>query len=232
MAVDYWHRLVVTGPGKTVGLLRRQLRRRARRTAAGRQPWRETIAFSFERLYQLVPAATRVEPQLPCEPYDLSAWPIRRLPGGAAEVRYQLHTRNMELLPFVRLLSRKFADLTFCLVTFCLDDSEVASYRVSGGRVRKWILPRPRREAHWERARQKFGLMGDDVYEDDVATSFAEEAMLEEAIDHWGPAAAGSRRRPARNWWNRPVSREIMTELYINLAEINERAPRSDGDVS
>jgi hypothetical protein len=102
MAVDYWHRLVVTGLRETVVLLRGQLSRRARRSVAGHRLGRETIPFSFERLYQLAPAAVRVEAQLPPDPYDVSAWPIRRLLCGDAEVRYQLHTRNIELLPFVR----------------------------------------------------------------------------------------------------------------------------------
>jgi hypothetical protein len=228
VAVDYWHRLIITGPRETVDLFRAQLRRSARRSSAGRH-WRETIPFSFDRLYQLVPAASRIEPELPREPYDVSAWPIQRLLRGDAEVRYQLHTRNIELLPFVRLLSKRFSALTFRLVTFCLDDSEVASYRASDGRVRKWILPQPRRDAHWERARQKFGLAGDDVYEHDDAERFAEESMLEEAMDRWEPATDGPHpRRRVRNWWNRPASREIMTELYLDLAELNARLPADE----
>lgn len=223
MAVDFWHRLIVTGPRGTVDLFRRQLRCRVRRSVAGHKLWRETIPFSFKRLYQLVPAAVRIEPEVPCDPYDLSAWPIRRLPRGLAEMRYQLHTRNTELLPFVRLLSKQFAALTFCLVTLCLDDGEIVSYQVCGGRVRKWTLPQTRIEAHWERARQEFGLTGDSVYDDDMATSFAEEAMLEEALDHWGPASKEPRRarRRVRCWWNRPVSREISIEQSIDLAELN-----------
>ena len=69
----------------------------------------------------------------------------------------------------MRLLSRKFVALTFRLVTFCLDDSEIASYRAYNGRVRKWVLPEERSEAHWEHACREFGLNGDDVYEDDDA---------------------------------------------------------------
>jgi hypothetical protein len=160
LAVDYWHRLVVTGPREAVGLLRGQLRRRAGRSVAGQRLWRETIPFSLERLYRLASAAFRVEPHVPHEPYDGSAWPVRRLARGLAEARYQLHTRNIDLLPFVRVLSKTFPALTFCLVNFWLDDSDIASYRVSGGRVHTWVLPRSRRDDHWERARQEFGLAG------------------------------------------------------------------------
>jgi hypothetical protein len=189
--------------------------------------WRETIPFSFERLYDLVPAAVRIEPQVPRDPYDISVWPIRRLTARLAEVRYQLHTRNIELLPFVRLLSKKFAALTFSLVTFCLDDSEVASFRVCNGQVRKWILPEARHEANWECARQKFALTGDEVYDDDDATEFAENAMLEEALDHWEPISKEPRqpRRRVRvpSWSGRAISRDIMTEMEIALIELNEQ---------
>lgn len=224
MAVDFFHRLVVTGPRGTVGLFRGQLRHRATRSVAGHK-WRETIPFSFERLYQLVPTAVRIEPNAPCDPYDISVWPILHLPCGFAEVRYQLHTRNMELRPFMRLLSKRFAALTFRLVTFCLDDSEIATYRVRDGRVRMWILPQERHEAQWERARQKFGLTGDDVYDDDDAEHFAEEAMLEEALNHWEPGSKQPRHtgRRVRSWWNRPVSRDLESERLIAMAQIAER---------
>jgi hypothetical protein len=196
------------------------------------QTWRETIPFSFERLYKLVPAVARIEPHVPCEPYDMSVWPIRRLPRSRAEIRYQLHTRNIELLPFVRALSRAFDALTFELVSLCLDDGEIASYRVCDGSVHRWILPQARREVHWERARQEFGLVGDAVYEDDGATDFAEGAMLEEALDHWQRKSHG-RQRPkarARNWWNRPVSRDLETEQTILLAQIDEGQSGSETD--
>ena len=223
MAVDFWHRLVVRGPHGTVDLLRRQLRCRVRRSVAGHKLWRETVPFSFERLYQLVPGAVRIERQVPCDPYDMSAWPIRRLVPGLAEVRYQLHTRNMEMLPFVRLLSRKFRRLSFFLVTLCLDDSEVASYQIRDGRVRMWILPEARQERHWECARQKFALAGDSVYDDEEAARFVEEAMLEEAMSHCERASkeTGTWRRVTRIWWNRPILRDLFTEKLIAATELN-----------
>ena len=86
MAVDYFHRLVVSGPHASVDLFRRQLRLVTSRTVAG-HTWRERVPFSFERLYELAPGAARIEPEVPCDPYDMSVWPIRRLPRGAAEIR-------------------------------------------------------------------------------------------------------------------------------------------------
>jgi hypothetical protein len=154
----------------------------------------------------------------------MSVWPIRRLPGKLAEVRYQLHTRNIELLAFVRVLSKIFSALTFRVVTHCLDDGEIASFRVCNGRVRTWILPEARQDANWERARQKFALTGDDVYDDDDARYFAEEAMREEALDHWERGTDGPRppQRRVRSWWNRPVSRDLESERLIAMAEIAE----------
>lgn len=225
MAVDYWHRLIVTGHRETVDLFRQQLRRRTIRSGfPGEKLSHETIPFSFVRLYQLIPTAERIDPNGPFEPYDLSVWPIRPRLRGLGEVRYQLHTRDTELLPFVRILSKRFAKLTFCLVTFCLDDSDVVSYEICNGCVRKWILPQSRREVHWERARQEFGLTGESVYDDDVATKSAEEAMLDEAIEHWERPSREHRqsRSQVRNWSNRPVVREFFREMEIVLAKTNE----------
>jgi hypothetical protein len=212
------------GPHTTVDLFRRQLRHRTTRSVA-RYNLRETSPFSFDRLYQLAPAAVRVEPEVPYDPYDVSVWPVRRLSRGIGELRYQLHTRNIELLPFVRLLSKRFRTLTFRLVTVCLDDEEIASYRVCDGGVRRWILTQTRREAHWERARQKFGLTDDKVYANDVAEHFAQESMLEEALGHWEAGADGSQPpiNSSRNWWNRPGSRDLKTERSILMTQRAER---------
>jgi hypothetical protein len=184
--------------------------------------WRENIPFSFERLYHLAPAAVRIEPVVPCDPYDISVWPIRRLPGDRAEVRYQLHTRNLELLPFIRELSRKFRTLEFRLVTDC-EGEEITGYRLCNGRVRSWLLPEPRQEASWERARKKFGLTEDEAYDDDDARDFAEELMREEALDHWDSTPGGARatRRRARSWWGRPVSRDLRVEQAAAIAELD-----------
>jgi hypothetical protein len=232
MGIDFSHRLVVAGPRKDVDILRRRLTCTVSRTVDGHR-WRERVPFSFQRLYELAPAAVRIERNVPFDPYDLSVWPIRKLPGGRAEIRYRLHTRNMELLPFVRLLSRKFAMLVFYLVTFCLDDDEMATYRVRSGQVSKRILSNERKEAHWERARQKFGLGGDAVYEDEVARLFAEDWALEEALDYWQPKShAGHRTGGARNWWNRPVARDFQSEGLIVLAEIKAHLRERSGQQS
>ena len=222
MAVDFYHRLVATGPHGSVDLLRRWLRRTCTRTVAGRK-WRERVPFSFERLYALVPSAARIEPYIPFDPYDMSVWPIRRLSRGRAEVRYQLHLRDLELLPFVRVLSRKFRPLGFRLMTHCLDDDDIESDRVCDGGVRRWTLPAARHKMHWERARQKFGLSSDDVYEDDDARYFAEETRYEEALDHWDQVSHRRREQTSvRSWRNRPVSRDLQTEQLIVLAAVNE----------
>jgi hypothetical protein len=220
MAIDYNHRLVVSGPRGGVDLFRKQLRQTDTRTV-GKLKWRETIPFSFERLYDLAPTAVRIEPEVPCDPYDMSVWPIRRLPYRSAEVRYQFHTRNLQVLPFVCVLSKKLPSLTFRLLTHCMDDDQIASYRVRKGRARRWILPEARHAAHWDRARQRFDLTGDEVYGDQDARHFAEEAMLEEALDHWEREAGGRHpvRRRAREWWNRPVTRDLETQRLIFMAE-------------
>lgn len=83
MAVDYYHRLLVSGKPAGVRAFRDAIYREYPRTIAGesrRVPtsspatWTEIVPFSFAGLYELAPAARRVEAQIPFDPYDLSAW--------------------------------------------------------------------------------------------------------------------------------------------------------------
>lgn len=155
-------------------MFRRQIYRRHPRRI-GRKSWIELVPFSFAALYEIAPKAQRIEREVPCEPYDLSAWPIRRIGRTQAEIRYQFHTRNLELAGLIRVLARARPALTLTLLTFCLDDSSIELYRLTGGRMKKSEYPEARREFHWDRARIKFGLAGDDVYDDDAAEHWAEE---------------------------------------------------------
>lgn len=84
MAVDYLHRLLVLGAHKEIRRFRREIRRRHRRTIR-RETWTEIVSFSFAALYEIAPAARRVEPEVPCDPYELSAWPIRRIGRSQAQ---------------------------------------------------------------------------------------------------------------------------------------------------
>ena len=93
MAVDYFHRLLVSGKPADVSAFRDGIYREYPRTIAGKT-WTEIVPFSFAGLYELAPAARRVEPEIPDDPYDLSAWPVRTVEGERAEIRYQMHTRN------------------------------------------------------------------------------------------------------------------------------------------
>ncbi len=219
MAVDYFHRLVVAGPRGTVERFRNELRQTVRRSI-GTYKWRETIPFSFARLYEVAPAAVRIFKDVPRSPYDMSVWPIRQLPGRRAEVRYKFHTRSLEMLPYVRVLSREFSALTFVLVISCTDDGSTDSYRVCSGRVRTWILPEARHAVHWERARQEFKLTGVNVYKNDRARSSSEEGMREEALAHW-ERGTGAPRRRADCWDNLRVSRDLETERGILMAEFS-----------
>jgi hypothetical protein len=159
----------------------------------------------------------------PIEPYDIRVWPIRRRSSNQLEVRYQLHTRNAELVGFLRVLSRTFSRLTLRLSTLYLDDTEFVGFLVRDGKVDRWRLPKKRRDFHWDRARKKFKLAGDDVYDDDDAELFAEDRMQEEVLDHWEPQQSSSSRARPRNWWNRPVVRDFMEQRRLDLIEWSER---------
>ena len=84
MAVDYIHRLLVSGKPAGVRAFRDAIYRSYPRTITG-ETWTEIAPFSFAGLYELAPAARRVEREIPDDPYDLSAWPVRTVEGELAE---------------------------------------------------------------------------------------------------------------------------------------------------
>jgi hypothetical protein len=179
---------------------------------------RETVRFSFAAICDLAPKAVSIADGIPCDPYDLCNWPIRHLSLRQAEARYQFHTRSLELLPYVKVLSRVFPRLEFKLVTYCLDDGSIESFLLRYKAMRKWVVPERRHGVHWEVARRKFGLWGDAVYEDDGARFFAEQAIMDEALDHWDKAAG---RTPVkRQWWNRRSNRDLEAEREICIADL------------
>lgn len=232
MAVDYFHRLLVSGPREDVRSFRHDIHREYPRTIE-RKTWTEIVPFSFAALYELAPLARRVENEIPPDPYDLSAWPERPIDKRRSMVRYQLHTRNLELVSLLRPLARVLPKLTFTLVTLCLDDSSIESYRLKGPKMSKWVLPVKRRDFHWDRARTKFGLQGDDVFDDDEADHWAEQEMLEDALNHWQRGTDRIRRVRRYQWWNVLPLRDWETErslsllmLTAQLAEEAKRKPR------
>ena len=227
MAVDFLHRLIVSGTHNRVRAFRRQIYRAYPRTVAG-ETWTEIVPFSFAALYELAPAARRIEREIPCDPYELARWPTRRIDSRHAEVRYQFQTRNLEMQGLLRTLSRALPSLTFTVATLCLDDSSVDGFRLARGALRKWTLNQQRHDSQWDRARKKFKLAGEDVYEDADAVYWVEQEMLHDALGHWHEPA--SRPRPRYNWSNQPALRDLSTERELTLYEVAEaltpEAPR------
>lgn len=230
MAVAYHHRLIASGPSDEIKEFRRAVshqvfRKTKLKKMAGRH---EFVPISFAAMYAKCPTLVRIDPNLPYDPYDISAWPKRVLPDGRVELRYQFHLRNIEFSAYLVPFSRLFLQLEFRLVIFCLDDSEIDSYLIRNGRARKYKLPDARSESHWDDARARFGIAGDDIYDDDDARRFAEEGMLEEALDHWDRpgkrrAVAIGPRTQRRNWWNRPAMRNLRFEQELSMAEISQQ---------
>ena len=66
---------------------------------------------------------------------------MRTVEGECAEIRYQMHTRNLEVIDFLRPLARALPRLTFTLSTLCFDDSSVASYRLHRRKEQRWMFP-------------------------------------------------------------------------------------------
>jgi hypothetical protein len=250
VAVDFIHRLVVSGAPDEVRTFRRAVARTVHRPSIGRvRSWREDVPLSFAAMYAVCPELTRVVPTPPYDPYDLAVWPTASLADGRAEVRYTFHTRNLEVHDFFVLISRKFKKLVFVLVTFCLDDSSIVSHLIRNGRGRQYTLPEKRQEWHWDRAREWLRLTGDQVYEHADARCVAEEGMLEEALGRWDqlievawekelhapgaiPEANVMRRgkkpsratakhvRRTRDWWNRPKVRDLEFEQAVAMHEL------------
>jgi hypothetical protein len=83
------------------------------------------------------------------------------------------------------------------------------------------VFPDSRRDIHWDRARKKFRLAGDDVYDDDKADQWAEQEMLTEAFGHWDEAGRLRRGRALRyRWWNAIRLRDLDTERRLSLLEM------------
>jgi hypothetical protein len=228
MAIDYLHRLIERGPHKGIVTFRREIYRRYRRKI-GRESWIEIVPFSFAALYEIAPAARRVEPGIPCDAFDMSVWPTHRLGRARAEVRYQFHTRNMEMADLIKVLARARPGLTFTLLTLCFDDSSIELYWFSRGRSKKWKYPERRTDFHWNRAIVKFGLSEDNDEGYEEAEQWTDEEMMHEALNHWNqgnPSAQSGRYR----WWNRPVLRDLETEMQLAAYEfaetIKSEAPR------
>jgi hypothetical protein len=183
----------------------------------------ERASFSFQALYEIAHSAAKVEAEPPFDPYDLRAWPPRRLNARLFEARYQFHTRNLEMAALIVELSRALPSLKFVLATLCLDDGSIESYRLWRGAQRRWNMPERRQEAHWDRARRRLGLKADLVYEDDQATMMAEDGMLAEALDHWD-SKRGNRMQRC-DWWNAPKQRDFETEREIALTALRNELP-------
>jgi hypothetical protein len=175
MAVDFLHRLIVTGPEKSVKVFARQMRRKVWHRPIGQvKAWREHIALSFEAMYKQCAALQRVYPVAPSDPYEMRAWRATRLGGAKVRIRYQFQTRNMEVMELFRLLSRCYPSVVFVLVTYCLDVSEITSYFLYRGHKSRFELSVDRRRAHWSRAVAESGIEDEAAYDDEDARSSAE----------------------------------------------------------
>lgn len=236
MAVDFFHRLIVRGSQADVRAFGRRIYRQYPRSI-GKDSWTEIAPFSFAALYEIAPAARRVESEIPADPYELCAWPVRRIGRNKAEIRYQFQTRNLEMVGLIRALSQALPSLTFTLATLCLDDSEIEAYRLKGGRMKKWIVPEDRRDFYWDRAPTKFGLAGEEAYDNEDAEHWVEEEMLHEALNHWdngGNRRHSRRRAPTNGGINRrcaicdPNNKFYCTRSPNNWMPLRSPAPAAE----
>jgi hypothetical protein len=214
MAVNFFNRLIVSGPHVNV----RDFGARAERTyerTVGDESWLEHEPLSFtalETITPLFPGEDRF-----WDPYEICVWPMKRVSVRHAEIRYQFETRGIDLSPALKRLSRKLPRLTFRLMTLCLDDGDVETWEIRAGKMRFRRVSDRRREFHWDAARRKFRLEGEDVYEDDDATQFTEFRMCDEALGSWEKRGGKPRRL---NWDRGQVFKTLDDERLIAIAAL------------
>jgi hypothetical protein len=200
LAVDYYHYLVVSGSRKAVASFVDRIALVVTRRVAG-VTRREVAPFSFQSLHAL----TKQKGEVPCDPFDMTRWPIVRR-GRAAYVRYCFHTRSLEMDGPLKKLTRAVPDVTIAIVTHCLDDGDFGAYRFHNGtRKGKWMgddwrLP------FWERTARHLKMTLDEAYEDDFAEMWAEGLMTDEAMR----IATGSTR--SYDWSGGRVYRDLWDE--------------------
>ena len=208
MAVDYFHYLVVTGPTPVVNEFVHRIALVVTRRVAG-ATFRHTVPFSFESMY----AVARMKGDHPCDPFDMTRWPVVTR-GRVAEVRYRFHTRSLELHPLIKRLSKATPKLQFALVIHCLDDNDFGRFVIGKGKLRGGWLGGDWREPFYERAAQKYKMTLDEVYDDDMVTSFAESWMRDAAVT----LATGTTRR--YEWSGGRVYRALEDERAGAMLEL------------
>lgn len=220
MAVEYLNRIVALGAAPRVKEFRDAMRRTVDRKVRDKI-WQDEVPFSLETLARITEMSDPED--YAYEPYDISVWPIRRISSRQVELRYQFTTRNLDMAEPLTLLSNHFPKLTFRFVAFCSVDGGVYGYRIRDGGSAFRHLSEARTESHWNAARKKFRLSGDDVWDDDLATEFAEERMREDLLNSWDPPGRIRRRR---NWSDQPEARPFEDERVIAMVEISDAQDR------
>ena len=168
----------------------------------------QTVPFSFESMWTMA----RMKDDQPGEAFDMTRWGVVRR-GRNAEVRYRFHTRNVEMHPLLKRLSKRVPTLTFALVTHCLDDSDFGAFTIHNGRQRGNWLGDEWRQPFWERAAKEFNMPLDETWEDPATESIAESWMRDAAVR----IATGSDRDFA--WWGGRVYRDFENERASAMLE-------------
>jgi hypothetical protein len=177
VAVDYDNYILVSGPHDEVRTFVHRIAKTASRRVAG-VTHTDFVPFSLDSLFQLA----NIRDEFPGEPYDMTRWPIEPRGRGHADVRYRFHTRQLEMQPLLKKLSRTVPRLRIALVTLCLDDSDFGAFTFQAGKIRgkwlgdKWCQP------FWKEAARRANMDLEEAYEDDDMATFAESLMRDAAM--------------------------------------------------
>ena len=209
MAVDYYHHLVVSGPRASVTDFVDRISLVVSRRVAGVTD-HSVVPFSLKSLY----AIAGIKDDVPYDPYDMVRWRRVSRGNGQSEVRYRFHTRNLEMHPLLRRLSKRLPKLRFAQVTVCLDDMDFAPFVIQNGKMRGNWLGGDWRTPFWERAARKSRIDLEEAYEDDDLEVLVHAWMLDAAVR----IATGSNRR--YRWGGGRVFRDLFDEQANVINEI------------
>lgn len=218
MAVDYHHYVIVSGPRTAVAEFSHRIALVVNRRVAGVRH-QNIVPFSFESMY----AMARIKGDVPHDPYDMKRWPI--VPRGRlAEVRYMFHTRNLEVHPLLKRLSACVPRVSFVLVTWCLDDDDLAPFTIRNGRLRGTWLGGDWGQQFWERAAVKFKVLLDAAaYENDMLRATAESWRIDAAIQ----IATGTSRR--YQWTGGRIYRDLADERDNFMVDLARAITKVEG---
>jgi len=205
MAIELTHRIVIEGPAAQVRKFKKDVAR-------------PRVPFSFKALWRM----GRFAGDLPCDPYNLSVFPVRAVWRRRAEVRYTFLTCNMGVEDLLTRVSRRRPALIFRLATI-VDDGNVDAFLIRRGRKRRREAPEWLHDYHYHRVALANGVSREAVADDFALGWEADWAIVDDAVNLWNDVAPRHMPPAPESWSGRRVRRledEWEKQLYEVAREV------------